>query len=314
MPVIKGHRNLQRDQRGAVIALGNFDGVHLGHQVVLGDAAGLAQRLGAPLGVVLFAPHPRRFFAPDAPHFRLMSADRRNRTLEGFGATQLHELAFNADMARMNPEEFVETVLHAGLGVRGIVTGSDFRFGVGRAGAASDLSRLAQERGIEVMFADLRGNGADKISSTRIRKAIHDGDMAAARQLLGRDWAIDGLVSAGDQRGRTIGFPTANIELGDFVRPAYGVYAVRVGINGSDVTRPGVANLGKRPTVDGSTELLEVHLFDFDNDLYDCELAVEFHDFIRAEQKFDGLDTLKSQIAKDAVEARRVLKAVAGPA
>jgi riboflavin kinase/FMN adenylyltransferase len=314
MPIIKGYRDLLPDQRGAVIALGNFDGVHLGHQAVLADAAGLASRLGAPLGAVLFAPHPRRFFAPDAPDFRLMGAERRNRTLENFGATQLHELAFNADMARMNPEEFVETVLHAGLGVRGVVTGSDFRFGVGRAGAAPDLSRLAQERGIEVIFADLRGNGADKISSTRIRKAIHDGDMAAAAQLLGRRWTIDGMVSAGDQRGRTIGFPTANIELGEFVRPAYGVYAVRVGIDGSSVTHGGVANIGKRPTVDGSTELLEVHLFDFDDDLYGRELAVEFHDYIRPEQRFDGLDALKAQIAIDAAQARRVLKAVAGPA
>ncbi len=307
MRVLNGHNALPEDCRGAVIALGNFDGVHLGHRSVLATARDLATSLDAPLGVALFQPHPRRFFAPDARAFRLMGVGRRNAILEELGVSQLHVLPFDAAMARMTPEQFVEDVLHQGLGLKGIITGADFRFGAGRAGSTVELEALCAERGIATRFAELTGNGADKISSTRIRKAIHDGDMSAAAELLGGAWTIDGRVRKGDQRGRTIGFPTANITLDDFVRPAYGVYAVRVGVSGDKPRLPGVANVGMRPTVDGATELLEVHLFDFDGDLYDQPVAVEFHSHLRAEQKFDGLDALKAQIAIDAQRARETL-------
>lgn len=307
MRVLNGHNALPEDCRGSVIALGNFDGVHLGHRSVLATARDVAISLDAPLGVALFQPHPRRFFAPDARAFRLMGVGRRNAILEELGVSQLHVLPFDAAMARMTPEQFVEDVLHRGLGLKGIITGADFRFGAGRAGSTVELEALCAERGIATRFAELTGNGADKISSTRIRKAIHDGDMSAAAELLGGAWTIDGRVRKGDQRGRTIGFPTANITLDDFVRPAYGVYAVRVGVNGDKPGLPGVANVGMRPTVDGATELLEVHLFDFDGDLYDQPVAVEFHSHLRAEQKFDGLDALKAQIAIDAQRARETL-------
>ena len=205
-------------------------------------------------------------------------------------------------------------MLADGLGIAGVVTGADFHFGAGRTGSVTDLAALCAQRDIRSAFCELTGNGSDKVSSTRIRKAIHDGDMQAAAELLGAPWTVDGIVVLGNQRGRTIGFPTANLDMGEYVRPAYGVYAVRVGIAGEAVTRPAVANIGKRPTVDGVTEVLEVHLLDFDGDLYGLELAVEFHDHLRSERRFDGLDALKAQIALDASQARDVLTRVTGPA
>ncbi|WP_417492505.1 bifunctional riboflavin kinase/FAD synthetase [Maricaulis sp.] len=314
MQTLHGYDGIDAGHRGAVIALGNFDGVHLGHRAVLDVARKLADTAGAKLGVALFEPHPRRYFAPDARAFRLMNPARRDALLAALGVAQLHVLEFDAVMAQMTPEAFVQRVLADGLGISGIVTGADFRFGAGRAGSTVELAQLCAARNIRSDFAELEGNGSDKVSSTRIRQAIHDGNMQAAAELLGVRWTVDGIVVHGNQRGRTIGFPTANIDLGDYVRPAYGVYAVMVGIDGEAATRPAVANIGKRPTVDGTTELLEVHLLDFDGDLYGCELAVEFHDHLRPERRFDGLDALKAQIALDAASARDVLTRVAGPA
>lgn len=314
MQVVHGFTSLPEDARGSVIALGNFDGVHQGHRHVIALARDLADKTDGELGVALFDPHPRRFFAPEAPAFRLMSAHRRNLTLETLGVKRLHILPFDAAMAKMTPRQFVETVLVEGLGVKGVVTGADFRFGAGRAGSTGDLERLCAEHGIRTAFAELHGNGADKVSSTRIRKAILDGDMKAAETLLGGPWAVEGVVKHGDARGRTIGFPTANLTLGDYARPAYGVYAVRAGIDGETPARPGVANFGKRPTVDGATELLEIHLFDFAGDLYDKTLEVEFHAFLRPERRFDGIEALKDQIAEDARAARATLTDASGPA
>lgn len=314
MQIFHGYDRHEAGPRGGVIALGNFDGVHIGHRAVLDVARGLATETGAGLGVALFEPHPRRYFAPDARSFRLMSPARRDATLEALGVVQLHVLEFDRAMAQMTPEDFVQTVLADGLGIAGIVTGSDFRFGAGRTGSVVELAQLCAALGIRSAFAELEGNGSDKVSSTRIRQAIHDGNMQAAAELLGARWTVDGVVVQGNQRGRTIGFPTANIDMGDYVRPAYGVYAVLVGIDGEAATRPAVANIGKRPTVDGVTEVLEVHLLDFDGDLYGRELAVEFHDHLRSERRFDGLDALKAQIALDAGQARDVLTRVAGPA
>lgn len=314
MQVFQGYRQIEGRHRGAVIALGNFDGVHVGHRAVLDLARQLAGECEAQLGVALFEPHPRRYFAPEARAFRLMSPGRRDAMLDSLGIDQLHVLNFDAAMAKMSPESFVQTVLADGLGIAGVVTGADFHFGAGRTGSTVELAQLCEAQGIKCAFAELEGNGSDKVSSTRIRQAIHDGDMRAAAELLGSRWTVDGVVVQGNQRGRTIGFPTANLDLGDYVRPAYGVYAVRAGIDGEGATRPAVANIGKRPTVDGETELLEVHLLDFEGDLYGRELAVEFHDHLRPERRFDGLDALKAQIALDAARAREVLTRVAGPA
>lgn len=310
---LRGYSGLSTADRSRVIALGNFDGVHAGHAHVVDRAAELARDMKAPLGVALFDPHPRRFFAPDAPPFRLMSADRRDRRLAARGVETVYELPFNADLSQMSPEEFVRDVLVDGLGIAGVVTGLDFHFGKGRAGSAEDLADLGRRYGFETAFAELLDNGVDKISSTRIRKCLSDGDVKAAATLLGESWTIDGEVLHGDKRGRTIGFPTANIELGDYTRPSYGVYAVRVGLPGEKPHRPGVANFGKRPTVDGETERLEVNLFDFKGDLYGQTLAVSFEAFIRPEKTFAGLDALKAQIAEDAASARTLLTGAAGP-
>lgn len=310
---VSGYTGIEAARRGAVIALGNFDGVHAGHARVIERAAALARKMETPLGVALFNPHPRRYFAPDAPPFRLMSADRRDQRLARLGVASVFELPFDAALSQMSPEAFVREVLVDGLGISGVVTGLDFHFGKGRAGSAEDLADLGRRFGFETAFAELLDNGVDKISSTRIRKALSDGDVKAASILLGESWIIEGEVLHGDKRGRTIGFPTANIALGDYARPAYGVYAVRVQRPGTDHWLPAVANFGKRPTVDGETERLEVHVFDFADDIYGETLSVSFEAFIRPEKAFAGLDALQAQIAEDASTARTLLMGAAGP-
>ncbi|MHA6289105.1 bifunctional riboflavin kinase/FAD synthetase [Maricaulis sp. CAU 1757] len=313
MQVLRGHTGLSPSDRGSVVALGNFDGVHLGHRRVLSEAASLAEDCQAELAVAVFDPHPRRYFAPDTPPFRLMSEGRRNQVLSDLGVKRLHVLPFDASLVAMTPDAFVARVLVDGLGMKGVVTGADFRFGAGRAGSVEDLQRLSEAHGAVARFAALHDAGQEKISSTRIRDAISAGNLAAAGAWMGGPWIIDGRVARGDQVGRTIGFPTANIDLGEYVRPASGVYAVRVGLPGEGILRPGVANFGRRPTVDGTREWLEVHLFDFGGDLYDREIAVEMVEHLRPERRFDGLDALKAAIAADADQARAVLNGVSGP-
>ena len=308
MRVYHGHEDLPAAARGAVVALGNFDGVHRGHAAVLKAAAELARTLGAPAGAAVFTPHPRRVFAPDAPTFLLMNDAQRVRALEAAGAQIVHHIAFDAALAAMSPECFVEEVLHAGLGLKGVVTGADFCFGKGRAGSAYDLQTLCAARGIKAWIADaVSANGdAEKISSSAVRNALREGRPEIAAALLGRPFAIEGEVFKGDQRGRLLGFPTANVPLGDYLRPAFGVYATRSRLADGGLI-PGVANLGRRPTVDGHLERLEVHLFDFEHDLYGRTLETELIAFIRPEQKFDGLDALKAQIAADSESARKQL-------
>ncbi|MCP2669387.1 bifunctional riboflavin kinase/FAD synthetase [Maricaulaceae bacterium EIL42A08] len=303
-----GHDAVPDQARGAVVALGNFDGVHRGHAAVIGVAADLARDLGAPAGAAVFSPHPRRVFAPDTPPFALMNNAQRVRALGQAGAEIVHHIAFDKALAAMSPEGFVDTVLHKGLGLKGVVTGADFCFGQGRAGSVYDLERLCTERGITAKTADaiVADGAADKISSSAVRNALREGQPELAASLLGRPFAIEGEVFTGDQRGRLLGFPTANVELGDYLRPAFGVYATRSTLDDGR-TIAGVANLGKRPTVDGVSERLEVHLFDFDGDLYGAALETQLISFIRGERKFDGLDALKAQIATDSETARKVL-------
>lgn len=312
--VLEGYTGLSDTARGAVIALGNFDGVHAGHLAVLARARSLAQDIGAPHGVALFQPHPRRFFAPDSAPFKLMSHDWRNEKLAAAGAETVFALPFDETMAAMSPEDFVETVLHRGLGIRGVVTGADFRFGKDRAGDADQLEALCAARGIAASRVELFNDIEEKVSSSRIRKALSEGDVASAARWLDGAWRVEGEVQHGDKRGRTIGFPTANVLLGDYTRPAHGVYAVRVGLPGERPLRPGVANFGVRPTVDGTQERLEVFLFDFDQDLYGQTIAVAFEGFLRPEQKFEDFAALKAQIEADAKAARDMLSATAGPA
>jgi len=314
MKIITGSERASQSQ-ASVLALGNFDGVHEGHQSLLCLALAVARDTGLDSAVAVFDPHPRRFFAPDSPPFRLMSSARRAETISKMGFDRLHVLSFDAEMAARSPESFVVDILKDRVGAKTVLVGRDFQFGKDRAGDFDALQRLCAENGMTARAADLAQSGGEKISSSQIRSAIGEGRMADAEELLGRPWTLDGVVELGDQRGRTIGFPTANVALTDFARPAYGVYAVTVQVDGSEAVMEGVANMGVRPTVNGQTERLEVHLFNFDDDIYGKMIAVSFHEHLRGEQKFDGLEALKSQIALDARRAKACLAArLSGPA
>ena len=308
-PALRLHRDLDRlpaAARGTVAAIGNFDGVHLGHRAVLAAAAEIAARQGAALSVVTFEPHPRRFFKPDAPPFRLASLRRKFELLAQCGVAHVFALRFNAALAAHAAEAFVDEILLAKLDLAGIVAGYDFAFGRGRGGTSQTLADALHAAGREALIvAPARTPGAEIYSSTAVRNALKAGDVSSAAALLGRPFSVDGRVRHGDKRGRTIGFPTANLALGACLPPAYGVYAVRVAgaVAGSLVG--GVANLGVRPTVGGdAAPRLEVHLFDFDGDLYGRRLQVAFEAFLRPERKFADFAALKSQIAADANAAR----------
>lgn len=294
---------------GGVAAMGNFDGVHRGHTQVVATARTMAERLSVPLVAVVFKPHPRRYFRPDTPPFRLMSDDQRAEALGELGVERVHHLAFGPRLAAMSPDDFAKDIIKDQLRLDGVVTGRDFHFGKDRAGTPETLKALGAKLGFESAIAEEIAQGEDKISSTGIRQALQAGDPATAERLLGRLHAIAGVVFRGDQRGRQLGFPTANIDLDEYLRPHFGVYAVRVHIPGESVSRPGVANIGRRPTVDGNREQLEVHILDFNDDLYGRVLGVDLVDFIRPEQKFDGLEALKAQIAIDSEKARQILNA-----
>lgn len=294
------------DARGAAIALGNFDGVHLGHQAVIASARAVAEATGVVLGAAVFAPHPRRFFQPDAPPFRLQNTRQRARALGELGVQEVFEIGFDAALASADDRTFAERVLSGVLGVSHVSIGADFRFGRGRMGDAARLRALGAEFGFSVEAVAPVG-GAKKISSTRVREAIARGDMSAAAAMLGRPWAIEGEVLKGFARGRDFGFPTANLSLGEYVRPRLGVYAVRVDL-GEGVLLPGVASVGVNPTVGALPEpVLEAHLFDFSGDLYGKIIEVEMAAFLREEARFDSIDALKAQMKQDAINARAAL-------
>lgn len=306
MKTFDRYADLALEDKGAVIALGNFDGLHRGHQAVIASAKEIADELSAPLGIGLFRPHPFRFFKADAPPFRLMSARIRAGIMPTLGVDCLYEIPFDDVLREMDDVEFVERVLHKGLGIKHVVVGDDFGFGKNRCGNVESLTRLCAERGIGVTA--LKPVGLHKIygkyGSTEIREALRLGDVFHAAHMLSRPWVVDGPVQKGAQRGRTIGFPTANLEFGDLVRPKFGVYCVELRIDGEDAWHPGVANTGNRPTVGGEEARLEVHIFDFDTDIYDQYVEVRFRSFIRDEKKFESFDVLKDQIKDDAEGAR----------
>jgi riboflavin kinase/FMN adenylyltransferase len=305
------YRQLAPEDRGAAVAMGNFDGVHLGHQSVLALAHAAAAELDAPFGVVTFEPHPRAFFAPDAPAFRLMTADARARRLEKLGLERLYELHFDASLAALSPDAFVFDVLHAGLGVRHVVVGADFRFGKGRAGDAAALTALGAAAGFGVTVAPLVSDGKDDYSSTAIRTALAEGRPEEAARILGHWHRIEGPVLHGDKRGKALGFPTANLALDGLHLPRLGVYAVLVDVlDGPHRGRyPGVASIGVRPTFGGGAPNLEVHLIDFAGDLYGASLSVALVAFQRPELAFDGPDPLVAQMHADLSEARARLGA-----
>lgn len=304
MQIFRHHENLAPDARGAAVAIGNFDGVHRGHQALIAHT----RTLGAKLGVLVFEPHPQEFFKPGGERFRLTPFRAKARLLEHFGADLLYALHFDAHLAALTADEFVAKVLVAGLGVTHIVIGDDFQFGKGRSGNVGLLKAHGQNLGFGVSTFDLVGAGPEaKISSTRIREALRAGKPETAARLLGHWWTVEGRVAPGDKRGRTIGFPTANVSLEGYLEPALGVYAVRVEVDGKSYD--GVANFGRRPTFDKKDVLLEVHLFDFDADIYGHQIIVAFVAYLRPEMKFGGLDALKAQIAADSQAARILLNA-----
>ncbi len=293
------------DARGATVALGNFDGVHRGHAAVL--RAAHAARPDASLAVLTFEPHPREVFRPDDPPFRLTLSAERADALAALGVALIYEIPFSNEFSLMTAEAFIADVLHGALGARHLVCGPDFAFGHRKRGDTALLAARAEALGMGLTLVPPVSDAEGPLSSTRIRRALRDGYPERAAEELGRPWAIRGEVAHGDKRGRTIGFPTANIALGRHLEPARGVYAVRVR-GGDGVVRPGVANLGRRPTVNAGPESrLEVHIFDFEADIYGAELCTALLHYIRPEVKFAGLDALKAQIAADAVEARRLL-------
>lgn len=307
MRIVRDWRDLPDADRGAAVAVGAFDGVHRGHQAVIAEARAAAERLGAPLGVVSFEPHPRRWFQPDAAPFRLMTADQMAEALGPLGVDILYLLPFDGEMAGMSDAGFAERVLAQGLGARHAGVGFDFTFGKGRSGSPEALRTYGERLGFTVSVAE-RIDDPDglKLSSSAVREALKAGDMDRAAAILGRPFAIRGEVIHGDKRGRAIGVPTANIDLGDYMRPAYGVYAIRARLEDGR-TIDGVASLGVRPMYAVERPLLEAWLFDFDGDLYGQALDVQLIAWLRGEEIFDGLAALRAQIERDAAAARAVL-------
>jgi riboflavin kinase/FMN adenylyltransferase len=291
------------EMRGASVALGNFDGVHLGHALLL--RAAHSARPDAPLGVVSFEPHPRELFRPDDPPFRLTLPEERANLLAALGVQVLYELPFDESFAALTAAQFLDRVLGEALGVRHICCGPDFAFGHRRGGSVAMLAAWSEAHGVGLTLVPPLSDAQGQISSTRIRRLLQDGYPELAAAALGRPWSLRGQVQHGDARGRTIGFPTANIPLGRHLEPARGVYAITARPpNGTLPPLTGVANIGRRPTVGGQQSRLEAHLFDWSGDLYGQELEVCLHSFLRAERRFAGLDELKAQIALDAAEAK----------
>lgn len=305
--IVTDWRDLPDGLRGAAVAIGAFDGVHRGHQAVIAEARKAADRLGVPLAVVSFAPHPRRWFQPDAAPFRLMSAGQMARALAPLGVDRLYLVPFDATMAALTDEAFAREVLCDGLGIAHAAVGFDFTYGKGRTGSAEGLRRQGEALGFGVTVVGRIDDGDGlKLSSSGVREALKAGDMPRAAAILGRPFAIEGEVIHGDKRGRTIGVPTANVSMAGYMRPAYGVYATRTRLPDGRVI-DGVANLGVRPMFEIDQPLLEVWLFDFDGDLYGQTVETELVALLRGEMAFDGLDALKVQINADAAAARAAL-------
>ena len=310
MRIVRDYQFVEPEDRGASAAIGNFDGVHLGHQSVI-DLARAAVP-DAPLGVMTFEPHPRVYFAPDAPPFRLMSQAARASRLQKLGVERLYELPFNAGLAALAPEEFAERVICEGLGLRHVVVGADFCFGRKRAGTANDLVRFGAEMGFGVTIAPLIERSSATVSSTAIRTALSEGRTRDAAAMLGHWHRVEGPVIGGEQRGRTLGYPTANMSIDDLHPPAFGVYAVLVDVlEGPHTgTYHGVASLGVRPMFGENRPNLETFVFDFSGDLYGTPLSVALVEHLRGEEKFDSLEALIAQMDADSAQSRAILAAL----
>jgi riboflavin kinase/FMN adenylyltransferase len=322
MRLIRGLHNLRAQDRGCVATIGNFDGVHLGHRTVFRRLLQRGQQLGLPATVITFEPQPMEYFQPDAAPARLTRLREKLAAIHADGIDRVMLLEFGPRLAAMPADAFIEQLLVQGLGVRYLLVGDDFRFGRNRGGDFQLLKTAGAQRGFEVENLHTITHGEERISSTRVREALARGELDQARHLLGRHYAMRGRVAHGDKRGRSIGFPTANLPLHRRVSPLSGVYAVTVrDLDGGRLPAarpagwagrwtelwPAVANVGHRPTVDGQDVRLEVHLFDFDGDLYSAHLEVQFRLKLRAEQRFESFDALRVQIGRDAAAARAYL-------
>jgi len=303
MQIIRNLQNLKPAHRGCVATIGNFDGVHLGHQAVLAQLAEKADAFNLPLTVVTFEPQPQEVFRPDQAPPRLMRFREKVQALRQYGVDQVLVLKFNKAFSRQSPDEFIQNLLVNGLGVKYLVIGDDFRFGKDRAGDFAMLQSAGMALGFEVVNMNTFLLDGDRVSSTRVRLALDEGEFETAEKLLGRPYRMSGRVAHGDKKGRTIGFPTANIHLHRIATPLRGVFTVTLSGLGGDPL-PGVANLGTRPTVGGMKTLLEVHLFDFEGDIYGRHVHVDFLLKLRDERRFDSFDALKAQILLDAEQAR----------
>ena len=305
-------QGLKSDDQGAVAAIGNFDGVHLGHQAILSQVQAISDATSAPSGVITFEPHPRSFFAPVSAPFRIMNPETKAHRLEKLGIERLYELPFDGAMAALEPHQFVADVLVKGLGLSHVIVGADFCFGKNRAGTAETLIELGRQHGFGVTIAELVKLDAIEVSSTAIRNALADGRPRDAAKMLGHWHRIDGQVLGGDRRGREIGYPTANMSIQGLHAPKFGIYAVLVDV----LTGPhaghyhGAASIGVRPTFGENAPNLETFIFDFAGDLYGEELSIAFVDYLRDELKFDGIDPLVAQMDKDCAQARDLLAAL----
>ncbi|MGB5558163.1 MAG: bifunctional riboflavin kinase/FAD synthetase [Paracoccaceae bacterium] len=312
MRILTFWNGLKKEDRGASAAIGNFDGVHLGHQAVIDIARSQAQRLNAPLGILTFEPHPREFFAPNGPPFRLMNAETRANRLGKLGVERLYQLPFDAVLAGLTPERFAREVIVDGLGLRHVVVGTDFHFGKGRAGSATDLKNFGDSMGFGVTVAELIAVAKGEVSSTSIRKALTEGRPADAAKMLGHWHRIDGEVFGGDKRGREIGYPTANMSINRLHPPKFGIYAVKLDV----LTGPyqgsydGAASVGVRPMFGENKPNLETFIFDFKGDLYGEHLSIAFVEYLRPEATFDSLAALVAQMDADCARARAILATV----
>ena len=300
---------LDAADRGAVAAIGNFDGVHLGHQAVIGLARDRAEATGQPLGVMTFEPHPREYFAPSSPAFRLMNAEAKAHRLEKLGVQHLYELPFGPELAGLSPDAFAREVIHDGLGLSHVVVGADFHFGKGRTGSPADLVRFGAQMGFGVTVADLIETQGQEVSSTSIRHALSEGRPRDAAAMLGHWHRIEGAVQHGDKRGRELGYPTANMSIQGLHPPRFGVYAVLADVLSGPHAGAwhGAASVGVRPMFGENLPNIETYLFDFAGDLYGTHLSVALVEFLRPEAQFESLGALTAQMSADCARARRIL-------
>ena len=312
MRIIRDYQFVKSSDKGASVAVGNFDGVHIGHQHVIEIARQWGRKNKSPLGVLTFEPHPRSYFLPEGPNFRLMNSDAKATRLNKMNVEKLYELNFNKTLSSLTPFEFADQVISKGLGLRHLVVGEDFCFGKGRAGTVKDLISLGRSMGFKVTIAELMETEIGQVSSTSIRNALAEGRPKDAAKQLGHWHRIEGLVIGGEQRGRELGYPTANMSLDGLHLPHLGVYAVLVDVlNGEHVgSYNGVASLGVRPMFGENTPNLETFVFDFSGDLYGATLSVALVEFMRPEIKFDSLENLVIQMDQDSLKAREILKSL----